>query len=104
VSGWPLEMGREVRFETCIGGTTMYFPRKLSPVEKPVSTCPKSSQVVNRGHVIKYNNYYQFIMEAEGMKNHDVRIMHDQQALSPVSYTQGFSMETCNLICNISSP
>jgi hypothetical protein len=75
----------------------MSFPRKLSPVEKPVSTCPRSSQVVNRGHVSKYNSYYQFIMEAEGMKNHDIRIMHDQQALSPVSYTRGFSMENLQL-------
>jgi hypothetical protein len=77
VSGWPLETGRDFRSDTCIRGTGMYFPRKLSLVEKPVSTCPKSSQVVNRGHFSKYNNYYQFIMEAEGMKNHGVRIMHD---------------------------
>jgi hypothetical protein len=75
----------------------MSFPRKSSPVEKLVSTCPRSSQVVNRGHVSKYNSYYQFIMEAEGMKNHDVCIMHDQQALSPVSYTRGFSMENLQL-------
>jgi hypothetical protein len=97
VSGWPLEMGRDVRFKTCISGMGMYFPRKLSPIEKPVSTCPRSSQVVNRGRVSKYNNYYQFIMEAEGMKNHDVHIMHAQQTLSPVSYTQGFAMENLQL-------
>jgi hypothetical protein len=41
--------------------------------------------------------YYQFIMKSEGMKNYDVRIMHAQQALSHVSYTQGFSMENLQL-------
>jgi hypothetical protein len=53
--------------------------------------------VVNRGHISKYNSYYQFIMKAEGMKNHGVRIMHAQQTLSPVSYTRGFSMENLQL-------
>jgi hypothetical protein len=36
-------------------------------------------------------------MEAEGMKNHGVRIMHDQPTLSPVSCTWGFSMENLQL-------
>jgi hypothetical protein len=36
-------------------------------------------------------------MEAEVIKNHDVRIMHAQQALSPVSYMWGFYMENLQL-------
>jgi hypothetical protein len=75
----------------------MSFLRKLSHVEKPVSKCPGSSQVVNRGHIKKYNSYYQFIIEAEGMKNHGVRIMHDQPTFSYVPYMQGFSMENLQL-------
>jgi hypothetical protein len=73
------------------------FSKESSPVKKPVSTCPRSSQVVNGSHIGKYNNYYQFIMKAEGMKNRGVRIMHAQQTLSPVSYTRGFSMENLQL-------
>jgi hypothetical protein len=44
-------------------------PRK-SVLSKLVSTCPRSSQVVNGGHIDRCCNYYQFIMKAEGMKNH----------------------------------
>jgi hypothetical protein len=58
---------------------------------------PRSSQVVNGNHIRKYSNYYQFIMKAEGMKNHGIRIMHAQQTLSPVSYTWGFSMKNLQL-------
>jgi hypothetical protein len=53
--------------------------------------------MVNRGRVGKYNNYYQFIMKAKGMKNHDVHIMHAQQTLSPASYTRGFSMDNLQI-------
>jgi hypothetical protein len=63
------------------------FSKESSPVKKSISTCPRSSQVVNGSRIGKCNNYYQFIMKAEGMKNHDVHIMHALQTLSPVFYT-----------------
>jgi hypothetical protein len=69
------------------------FSKESSPVKKSVSTCPRSSQVVNGSRIGKCNNYYQFIMKAEGMKNHGVRIMHALQTLSPVFYMWGCAME-----------
>jgi hypothetical protein len=48
--------------------------------------------VVNKGHVGKCHSYYQFIMKAEGMENHNVRIIHALQILSPAFHTWGFSM------------
>lgn len=36
-------------------------------------------------------------MEAEGMKNHGVRTMHDQPTLSLVPYTRGFALENMQL-------
>jgi hypothetical protein len=69
------------------------FSKESSPVKKYVSTCPRSSQVVNGSRIGKCKNYYEFIMKAEGMKNHDVCIMHALQTLSPVFYTWGCAME-----------
>jgi hypothetical protein len=69
------------------------FSKESSPVKKSVSTCPRSSQVVNGSCIGKCNNYYQFIMKAEGMKNRGVRIMHALQTLSPVFYMWGCAME-----------
>jgi hypothetical protein len=87
-----LEAGRDVRVETYVNGTGMLFPESRV-LSKLVSTCPRSSQVVNGGHIGRCCNYYQFIMKAEGMKNHGVRITYALQPLSPVPYTQGCVME-----------
>jgi hypothetical protein len=69
------------------------FSKESSPVKKLVSTCPRSSQVVNGSHISKCKNYYQFIMKVEGMKNHGVRIMHALQTLSHVFYMWGRPIE-----------
>jgi hypothetical protein len=69
------------------------FSKELSPVKKSVSTCPRSSQVVNGSRIGKCNNYYQFIIKAEGMKNRGVCTMHALQTLSPVFYMRGCAMK-----------
>jgi hypothetical protein len=68
-------------------------PRESSHIKKGFSTCPRSSQVVNRIHVSKCSNHYQPIMKAGRMKNHDVCIMYALQPLSLVLYTWGCAME-----------
>jgi hypothetical protein len=90
--GWPLEMGKGFRVENYIRGMGMSFPKRSKPVRKLVLYVPQLSQVVNKGHIGKCNNYYQFIMKAEGMKNHSVHIIHAQQTISPAFHTQRFSM------------
>jgi hypothetical protein len=86
--------------KTCVNGMGMSFPEGRVP-SKLVSTCPRSSQLVNGSHVGKCCNYYQFIMKAEGMKNHGVRIMYALKTLSHVLCTQGGVMEDLHSIWNI---
>jgi hypothetical protein len=73
------------------------FSKKVESCRETSLYVPRSSQVVNIGHASKYISYYQLIMEAEGMKNHGIRIMHDKLALSPVPYMWGFPMEKLQL-------
>jgi hypothetical protein len=68
-------------------------PRESGPVKKGVSTCPRSSQVVNRSRVGKCSNHYQLIMKVGRMKNCSVCIMYALQPLSLVLYTRGCAME-----------
>jgi hypothetical protein len=70
-----------------------FVPRDSGHIKKGVSTCLRSSQVVNRRHVVKCSNHYQPIMKARKMNNHGVRIMYALQSLSPVLYTRGCAME-----------
>ena len=64
------------------------FP-KSQVLSKLVSTCLRSSQVVNGCHINRRCNCYQFIIKAKRMKNHGVHIMYALQPSSPIPYTQG---------------
>jgi hypothetical protein len=95
--GLALENGKGCQSRNSYKWYGYVFSKRVEPHWETSFYVPRSSQVVNGNRISKYNSYYQFIMKAEGMKNHGVRIMHAQQTLSPVSYTWGFSMENLQL-------
>jgi hypothetical protein len=74
------------------------FSKESSPVKKPVSTCHRSSQVVNASRIKNYNNYYQFIMKVEGMKNHEHSYHSFPTSLiTYIIHARVFSMENLQL-------
>jgi hypothetical protein len=65
------------------------FSKGSSLVYELIPIFPRLIQVVNESRIGKWKSYYEFMMKAEGRKNHGVRIMHTPRTLLHVFYTAG---------------